>query len=333
MPQFPFPVGVLLFNRPEYAEKTLRGLANQTLPVPGNRVVIVIDGYTGSKAQKSGQPDRTAEVEAIARGVFPEAHISIAPHNLGIAHAFDLLERNLRDCDPKSMWYGFFEEDYVPNRTYLATIAALAAQSAKFPRIAAVSATGEIFGEATRGVDSVYPLSRLWAYLMRASHLDERRHCIDEYLAAVARNPYWQRDKPAIATALASIGVLPIGVSQDQVKLSLLNHFHRFGVSSGSSQGEYIGVIGEHMTEKSFARFGFTSSTVSFDSAKVSVGALEPELHQEALIGFASKVARAYVIPRYEAFSARATELQRPRINRSLRAFARGFRILIGRND
>ena len=333
MPQFPFPVGVLLFNRPEYAEKTLRGLANQTLPVPGNRVVIVIDGYTGSKAQKSGQPDRTAEVEAIARGVFPEAHISIAPHNLGIAHAFDLLERNLRDCDPKAAWYGFFEEDYVPNPTYLATIGALAAQSAKSPRIAAVSATGEIFGEATRGVDSVYPLSRLWAFLMRASHLDERRPCIDGYLAAVAENPYWQRDKPAIARALASMGVLPIGVSQDQVKLSLLNHFGHCGISTGSSQGEYIGAIGEHMTEKSFARFGFSSSAAPFDSSTVSVGELEPDLHREAQIGFASKVARAYVIPRYDAFSARMTELERPRLTRALGAFARGCRILLGRND
>jgi hypothetical protein len=172
VPQFPFPVGVLLFNRPEYAEKTLRGLADQTLPVAGKRVVIVIDGYPGSKAQKSGQPDRTAEVEGIARAVFPDAHISISPHNVGIAHAFDLLEKALRDCDPKAEWYGFFEEDYVPNSTYLATIAALATQSAQSPRIAAVSATGEIFGEVTRGADSVYPLSRLWAFLMRASHLD-----------------------------------------------------------------------------------------------------------------------------------------------------------------
>jgi len=334
VPQFPFPVGVLLFNRPEYAEKTLRGLADQTMPVAGKRVVIVIDGYSGSKAEKNRQADRTAEVEAIARAVFPDAHISISPHNVGIAHAFDLLEKALRDCDPKAEWYGFFEEDYVPNSTYLATIAALATQATRSTRIAAVSATGEIFGEVTRGADSVYPLSRLWAFLMRASHLDERRSHIDGYLAAVAENPYWQRDKPAIARALASMGVLPIGVSQDQVKLSLLAHFDRYGISTGSSQGEYIGVIGEHMTEKSFARFGFSSSTSApFDASAVSVGALEPDLHREARIGFASKVARAYVIPRYDAFSARLTELERPRLTRALGAFARGFRILRGRHD
>lgn len=333
MPHFPYPVGVLLFNRPEYAEKTLRALSAQTFPVPGNRVVIVVDGYAGSKAEQRGQTDHTGEIVTIAREIFPEAHIDAAPRNLGIAHAFDLLERNLRACDPKSEWYGFFEEDYVPNDSYLATVAALAHKAEKLPPIVAISATGEIFGERHRGAGSVYPLARLWAFLMRGSHLDERRPLVDGYLDAVAANPYWQRDKPAIATALANLGVLPIGVSQDQVKLSLLGRFDRYGISTGTSQGEYIGVVGEHMTEKSFERFGFSAAADGFDVASVNLTGLEPTLRDEARAGYASKVARAYVIPRYTAFSTQSAERERPRVARALSTIARGIRILLGRDD
>ncbi len=332
VPEFSFPVGVLLFNRPQYAEQTLRALANQRRTVPGNRVIIVIDGYDGSKAQRSGQPDLTADVARIARDVFPDATIIASPKNVGIAVAFELLEVALRQCDPKTEWYAFFEEDYVPHENYLDILAELARQAAKLPEIAAITATGELFVEQSRGVNSVYPLSRLWAFLMRRSHLDERRPIIDRYLAALSETSYWERDKPAIATVLANNGVLPIGVSQDQVKLTLLGHFGRYGISTGSTQGEYIGVVGEHMDEKSYASFGFEKFTEAFDPSTVDLTAMAPILAHEARVGFATKVANAYVIPRFIAFAARQRERERPRISRALRAFGQALRILAGRD-
>lgn len=333
MPQFPFPLGVLLFNRPEYAEQTLSGLSNQSHSVPDDRVVIVVDGYSGSKAQIAGLPDLTAEVARIARNNFPGATIITSPHNLGIAAAFDLLERTLRERDPKAEWYAFFEEDYVPHNNYLGILADLARQSAKLPDIAAITATGELFVERSRGVNSVYPLSRLWAFLMRRSHLDERRPIIDEYLAAFSDTAYWERDKPAIATVLANNGVLPIGVSQDQVKLTLLSHFGRYGISTGSTQGEYIGVVGEHMDEKSYASFGFEKFAEAFDSSQVDLVTIAPTLAHEARVGFATKVAEAYVIPRFVAFAARKRERERPRLARAMSALKKVLRILVGRDN
>jgi hypothetical protein len=330
--QFPFPLGVLLFNRPEYAARTLRGLADQDCSVADDRVVIVIDGYSGSKAQFSGHPDLTTEVARIARDVFPGATIIPSPHNLGIAAAFDLLERTLRERDPKAEWYAFFEEDYVPHGNYLGILAELAHQAAKLPEIGAITATGELFGERSRGINSVYPLSRLWAFLMRRSHLDERRPLINRYLAALSETSYWERNKPAIARALAGDGVLPIGVSQDQVKLTLLGHFGRYGISTGSTQGEYIGVVGEHMDEKSYANFGFEKFADAFDSSRVDLTAMAPTLAHEARVGFATKVANAYVIPRFVAFAARQRERERPRISRAWRAFVQTLRVLAGRD-
>jgi len=331
VPQFPFPVGVLLFNRPQYAEQTLRALANQQRAVPGNRVVIVIDGYDGSKAQRSGQPDHTSDVARIARDTFPDATIVASPKNVGIAEAFELLEVALRQCDPKAEWYAFFEEDYVPHENYLGILADLARQSSKLPEIAAITATGELFGERSRGVNSVYPLSRLWAFLMRRSHLDERRPMIDRYLASFSNTAYWERNKPDIAKALANNGVLPIGVSQDQVKVTLLGHFGRYGISTGSTQGEYIGVIGEHMGEDSYARFGFEKFADAFDASQVDLAALAPALAHESRVGYATKVANAYVIPRYVAFAARQREREQPRIARAASALASALRILLGR--
>jgi len=333
VPQFPFPVGVLLFNRPQYAEQTLRALANQQRSVSGNRVVIVIDGYDGSKAQKSGQSDHTADVARIARDVFPDATIVASPKNVGIAVAFELLEVALRQCDPKAEWYAFFEEDYVPHENYLGILADLARQSSKLPEIAAITATGELFVERSRGVNSVYPLSRLWAFLMRRSHLDERRPIIDRYLESLSNTAYWERNKPAIAKVLAENGVLPIGVSQDQVKLTLLSHFGRYGISTGSTQGEYIGVVGEHMDEKSYASFGFEKFTTAFDPSGVDLTAMAPTLAHEARVGFATKVADAYVIPRFVAFAARQRERARPRVLQAISAFMRGVRIVAGRDN
>jgi hypothetical protein len=331
--EFPFPLGVLLFNRPEYAEQTLRGLANQSCPLSDDRVVIVVDGYNGSKAQVSGQPDLTAEVAQIARDVFPGATIITSPHNLGIAAAFDLLETTLRERNPKADWYAFFEEDYVPHDNYLRILVDLARQSSRITDIAAISATGEVFGERSRGVHSVYPLSRLWAFLMRRSHLDERRPLIDNYLAAFSGTSYWERDKPAIAKALSSNGVLPIGVSQDQVKLTLLHHFGRYGISSGGTQGEYIGVVGEHMSEKSYATFQFQKFAEAFDPSRVDLTSLAPTLAHEARVGYATKVANAYVIPRFLASAARQRERGRSRSARTAGAFSRAFRLLAGRDD
>lgn len=330
--EFPFPIGVLLFNRPEYAAQTLRALATQRRSVADDRVVIVIDGYDGSKAQITGQPNLTSEVARIAFEVFPGAAIISSPHNLGIAVAFDLLERTLREREPHAEWYAFFEEDYVPHDNYLGILADLARQAAEIPEIAAITATGELFGERTRGVNSVYPLSRLWAFIMRQSHLDERRPAIDAYLAAFSTASYWERDKPTVAAVLASHGVLPIGVSQDQVKLTLLGHCGRYGISTGSTQGEYIGVVGEHMDEKSYAKFGFEKFTGAFDSSQVDLTVMAPTLAREARVGFATKVANAYVIPRFDAFAARQRERGRPRISRAMRAFIRAIRILGGRD-
>jgi hypothetical protein len=331
--EFPFPLGVLLFNRPEYAEQTLRGLARQDCSLADDQVVIVIDGYSGSKAQISGRPDLTGEVAQIARDVFPGATIVASPHNLGIAAAFDLLEQTLRERAPKAEWYAFFEEDYVPHKNYLRILADLARQSSKLPDIAAITATGELFGERSRGINSVYPLSRLWAFIMRRSHLDERRTLIDSYLASFSDTSYWERNKPVIAKALAGNGVLPIGVSQDQVKLTLLGHFGRYGISTGSTQGEYIGVVGEHMDEKSYASFGFQKFVESFDPSKVNLTALAPTLAQEARVGFATKVANAYVIPRFHASALRQRDRGRSRIARAASAFIQALRILAGRDS
>jgi hypothetical protein len=92
-------------------------------------------------------------------------------------------------------------------------------------------------------------------------------------------------------------------------------------------------VVGEHMDEKSYANFGFEKFVESFDSSKVNLTALAPTLALEARVGFATKVAEAYVIPRFHASAVRQRERGRPRIARAVSAFMQALRIFAGRDS
>ena len=105
---FSFPVGVQLFNRPEYAEKVLISLSEQSLALDPNRLFIFIDGFKGSIYESRGSIDKTQEVEDLAKAIFPSATVLRFEENCGIADLHNRLqERVFASNDP---WAAFFEE-------------------------------------------------------------------------------------------------------------------------------------------------------------------------------------------------------------------------------
>ncbi len=126
---FPHPLGVLLFNRPEYARRVLESIANQTLPVDPSKLYISIDGYSGSKVEHQRKSDHTGAIEAMAREFFPTAHIRRFESNIGFTEVNWYLEERMRTDHPRATWIGFFEEDYVLAPDYLAIVTALAAKA------------------------------------------------------------------------------------------------------------------------------------------------------------------------------------------------------------
>lgn len=328
---FPYPVGVLLFNRPDYARQVLESLAAQRLPVEQSRLYFSIDGFSGSKSELRGATDHTGTIASLVREYFPTAHVLEAETNLGIPRSYIGLENRMQKDHPKATWLGFFEEDYVLGADYLTAV--LAMSEAAPADIVMVSASGETLDSAHRGQDGVYPMGHLWAFLVRASHLDERREMLAVYRNAVAERPYWDRDRVRMAKTLASIGVIPHGVGNDHSFLGVVYRLGRLAITTGKSYGRYIGVEGEHMTEKSFARFSFEDETTgTLDVAALDLPGSLPALHALFHEGFALRMAERFVIPKFKRYEADQALARASRWFRVRTHLGRAVRALLNRD-
>jgi hypothetical protein len=120
---FNYPVGVQLFNRPDYARRLLISIKTQSCPVDMGRLFIFIDGFSGSVYQKRGLSDQTVEVESLAQEIFPDATIVKFIENRGIADVqYQLQEMAFSSTET---WAAFFEEDIVLEPTYLQELSEL----------------------------------------------------------------------------------------------------------------------------------------------------------------------------------------------------------------
>jgi hypothetical protein len=147
-------------------------------------------------------------------------------------------------------------------------------------------------------------MGHLWAFFVRTTHLVERHDSVAVYCAALVGRPYWDRDRVGLARTFASLGVIPHGIGNDHIYLGLVYRLGRLAITTGKSYGRYIGVEGEHMTQKSFARFGFEDeTTTSFDISAVDLQRSVPTLHALFHEGFALRMAERFVIPKFKRFA------------------------------
>jgi hypothetical protein len=195
--------------------------------------------------------------------------------------------------------------------------------------IAILAATGETLDPDKRDLEGIFPIGHLWAYLVRVAHVRERRDDLQIFREQMSGKPYSDRDKSALALVMASRGVFPVGVGNDHHRLNLAFKFNRIGVTTGLSYGEYIGAEGEHMTEKSFARFNFSPPTsVPFDISTVDLSAMVPDLRDQFRADFAKRLAERYVITKIRAFSAQKSFQSMSRWRRAAALFGQAFRSL-----
>jgi hypothetical protein len=328
-PTFPHPIGLLLFNRVEYAQKVLESLKSQTLPVDQSKLCISVDGYAGSKAEFQGKPDHTAAIVDMARSLFPNATVLSATKNIGITEANCLLEENMLKSHPDATWLGFFEEDYVLSPDYLSIVDQLISAAQPLDDVVLVAATGETLDPVNRGISGVFPIGHLWAYFARVAHVHERHDDIQVYRQQLSGKSYWERDKIELARVMASRGVFPVGIGDDHLRLGLVFRFNRIGLTTGLSYGEYIGVEGEHMSDGSFARFNFTGpTTVPFDDNTIDLPALVPTLRAQFHAGFAKRLAERFVIPKFRAVSAQKKLQNLSRGRKAIALLGQAFRAL-----
>ncbi len=272
---FPYPVGILLYNRPEYAEQTLAALASQRHAIDQSRLVIVRDGYVGSRDEAFGDPDFTAEVDRLAERFFPDATHIRYEQNCGIAIAYE----EMADwCfSGNADWAAFFEEDFVVDQDYTQVLERLIDATAHVPQVASLSATGDISVNRNRGWETFYPDRHLWAYVLRRTVREQWRETKADYLKLLEHRPYWDRDTDAIVNGMAARGIMIPSGSQDYVKFGFMRANGYLALNTAHAHGEYIGRVGLHHTDQVFAASGYDVDRAPRDEVAV-IPSVTPEL-------------------------------------------------------
>jgi hypothetical protein len=185
---FSFPIGVQLFNRPEYAEKILVSLSNQSVSIDQSRLFIYIDGFRGSIYASEERVDKTAEVEAVAKSIFPNAIIVRFEVNVGIADLHNRLqERAFSNGDE---WAAFFEEDLVLDEFYLEALAELmniVDGSEEVVRVACFQILPSLY-HLPRGYDGFYPGRGTQAFAERRSFFIDKQEMVCKFIELIKMN-------------------------------------------------------------------------------------------------------------------------------------------------
>jgi len=272
---FRYPAGILLYNRPEYAEQTLAALASQHHQLDQTRLVIVRDGYIGSREEAFSEPDLTAEVDRLVDRFFPDATYIRFDRNRGIAIAYEEMADWCFSGDAD--WAAFFEEDFVVDQDYTQVLERLIDTASDVPQVACLSATGDISVNRDRGWATLYPDRHLWAYVLRRKVREQWRETNAAYLRLLENLPYWDRDVDGIVKGMAEQGIIIPGTSQDYVKFGFLRTNGYLALNTAHAHGQYIGRVGLHHTEEIFASSGYDVERAPRDQL-TQIPKLTPEL-------------------------------------------------------
>jgi hypothetical protein len=252
---FPYPIGILLFNSPDYSEIVLRSLSAQDIKVDPSRAVITVDGYINSKDESVGKDNQVDQVIKIAKKYFPNSKIVYNKYNQGIPKQFQFLEIELFNF-PNSEWALFLEHDFELFPNYLRGIDTLVKVTNQFEEVVQVDCTDGSAMTLSRGYNSVYPTAHHWAFALKKSHYLERNFIVSEYIDSIPTS-YYLRDWQKINNMLQRHGVYPLGADIDHVTAAIRHKMDKLALTSGLRMGRYIGAEGEHFTPEIFAKLGF----------------------------------------------------------------------------
>ena len=250
---FPFDIQVLAFNRPQYLEKCLKALKSQTLPIDPKRIFFWQDGYSGSKADYLGLPDKTSKSLELIKRYFPESETFVSVKNVGIGLNYKAAEENAF-VRHNNEWGFFLEEDNILEDCYLKLILQLVEKVKSFDEIVQVDAFGDYHNQPTEE----YLISRhSWAFALRSKHYFERKELLSGYEEILRDHSYFRRDNARIYEYFSNYGLEVFGTTQDTIKRFLMLHFKRIALTTNFSSAKNIGASGEHFTPELYNQLGY----------------------------------------------------------------------------
>ena len=185
---FRFPIGIQLFNRPEYAERSLKSIFGQTQLVDQEKLYIFIDGFKGSTYECMGIGDNTMYVEKLARRFFPKANIVAFQENYGIAELHNMLQQAA--FTGPEQWSVFFEEDVELDPQYLEELSNLVdivQDYEQIVRVACFQILPSLY-HLPRGNVGFYPGHGTKAFAERKSFFQEKQSIVNIFLKLAAKN-------------------------------------------------------------------------------------------------------------------------------------------------
>jgi len=243
-----WPIGVRLFNRPDYAEQLLSSLKKQTLEISDQSLHFIIDGYLGSLDELRGRPDHTQRVANLISTYFPEARIEQCATNLGIAQTTFILQSQVFSL-PNAEWAIFLEEDIVLAPEYIEALhhmITLADDVSEVVKVAANQINLNYIQMPPKSDRRNFYLGQgTQAFAERREFFDKRKSLTEIYLSVISGRQYSDRDESEVFATLAEHGVFTIMGNNDAVHDRITMALHGLHVVTSQKLLTDIGVAGE----------------------------------------------------------------------------------------
>jgi hypothetical protein len=242
---FKYPIGVQLFNRPQYARRVLQSIQNQSLDFDEQSISIYIDGFEGSVYQRRNEADFTDDVEAIAREFFPNSEIIRFRSNCGIADLHNRLQTSV--FARTAEWAAFFEEDVVLEPMYFKELGELIKVTEDFDSIVKVGCFQIIdsMSHLPRGLNGFYPGTGTKAFAERKSFFLAKQPIIAKFVD-IERIPGDNSDNSIRCSNLAAAGYFLPYFQKDSLVESFLHLEEKFHVVTKPNIATDIGFEGVH---------------------------------------------------------------------------------------
>jgi hypothetical protein len=244
----PWPVGIRLFNRPEYTERFLQSLMNQSVSLDPTRTICFIDGYPKSSDYFQKVPDRTQEVADMVATYLPRARTIRAERNVGLAKALFTLQQEVFHLD-NSQWGIFLEDDLVLDESYLEVLDHLIELSPVSDKIVKVAACQFHLGYQSQPPASVrknfFIGQGTQAFAEKNSYFQERKAVTETYLHALEGDSYLHKNRELVFAALASQGIFNVMGNNDGALDQMIGLFNKLHIVAGKQLLKDIGIQGE----------------------------------------------------------------------------------------
>ncbi len=260
-----FDIAILSFDRPNYLAKTLKSLRPQMSAK--DRVTLFQDGNFDPHTNTAVASWKNIQACVdIFRQIFPWGEIVETRENLGIAFNYERAETHVFEKNGAEACL-FLEDDLVLSPGFAGVTARLLGIAGKDPRIAYVSACGNLWApldEQRRRSGEFMPMHENWGAAMTRSSWLAERDFRRAYLDLVRGHPYKDRDHGRIKAFYASRGWDCKFTSQDAARWIASLERNAVRLSTFTCHARYIGKHGVHFTPKRFANGKF-SHTVMYD--------------------------------------------------------------------